>query len=191
MSLLSLVMDFVLLLALAGGMYYMMRLSRSLDNFREHREALKAVIVELGRNIDEAHRAIDELRKSSNTAADNLEDVLHDSRKMVDELKMINATGDGLASRLEKLAERARKAAQGRFEDDYDSAPSHEKTEEPYRPAHRGNVDAPAFSIQDRDVSLPEEDDWAQAPEEFSSQAERDLYNALKKNKKITGGGHF
>lgn len=190
MAQLSLIMDFVILLALGGTIYYAMRLSRSLDNFRAHREALKAVVGELTRNIDEAQRAIEGLRNASNAASGNLDGVLRDARKMAEELKMINDTSNGLAGRLEKLAERNRKVAQGMAEPssflstDYD-------LDEPHRPARSGSVDAPSFAIHDRDVGGYEEDDWGSESGDFSSQAERDLYEALQKNRKKTGGGHF
>lgn len=189
MALLSLVMDFLVLAALAGGIYYAMRLGRSLDNFRAHREALRAVVADLSKNIDEAARAIEGLRNASDAAAEDLDGSLRDARKMAEELKMINETGDGLASRLEKLAERNRRIAQDVAVPPGFTAADHE-FDEPHRPARSGSVDAPSFAIRDRDMGDYQEENWSDEPGEFSSQAEKDLYEALKKNRKA-GGGSF
>ena len=91
-ALLSLIMDFVVLAALVGTIYFAFRLSRSLDNFRKHRDEMKNLIAELTRNINDAKDAIDALKATGNIAANNMEDVLYDSRRMAEELKMINET---------------------------------------------------------------------------------------------------
>lgn len=192
MALLSLAMDFIILLALGGTIYYAMRLSRSLDGFRAHREALKSVVGELTRNIDEAQRAIEGLRNAGKNSAENLDEALRDARRMTEELKMVNATSDGLAGRLEKLAERNRKVAQGmNGPDGFVSADY--GLEDPHRPARSGNVETPSFAIQDRDMDGEESGAWEDEAGggEFSSQAERDLYEALRRNRNKTGGGHF
>ena len=192
MSMLSLIMDFFVMVALGGTIYYTMKLSKSLTNFKSSRDELKLLIQELSTNIDEAQRAIEGLKKTSNIAADNLDGVLHESKKMAAEMKFINETSDGLANRLEKLAERNRKVAENMnptvmIEPDPDY-PSH-------RPARASNVDMPSFFIQDREYGEGEEEGWtdeeqpASAHGQFSSQAEKDLYDALQKNKKKTGGG--
>lgn len=188
-QLLSLTMDFAVLMALAGAIYYTLRLSRSLNNFKAHREELRSMITELSRNIDEAHRAIEGLRKSSNVAADNLEGVLHDAKKMGEELRFINETSDGLAGRLEKLAEKNRKIAEAMPSSGGYTSSGYEDPDFPaqsYRPLSAANVDAPSFFIQDREIE--EDEDWSGEGEDFASQAEKDLYEALQKNKKKTDG---
>jgi hypothetical protein len=186
---LGLAMDFAVLMALGGAIYYTLRLSRSLDNFKAHREELRSMISALSRNIDEAQRAIEGLKKTSNIAADNLEGVLHDARKMGEELKFINETSDGLANRLEKLAEKNRKAVEG-FAPSLAAASSYEDPDFPaqsYRPSSAANVDMPSFFIQDRE-SEEEPMDWEDEGKTFASQAERELYDALQNNKKKTDG---
>ncbi len=192
MTLLSLFMDLAVMAALAGTIYYTLRLSKGLNSFKSSREDLRLLIQELSQNIDEAQRAIEGLKKTSNIAADNLDGVLHESKKMASEMKFINETSEGLANRLEKLAERNRKVAENlnpvsMREPDPDF-PSH-------RPASASNVEMPSFFIQDReyDAGTDEEEEWvdegpSQAPHQFASQAEKDLYDALQKNKKKSGG---
>lgn len=183
-ELLSLIMDFAVLAALGGTIFYVLQLSRNLNNFKSHRAELKSVILELTSNIDRAQDSIEGLKNASNAAAVDLEDVLHDSRQMLDELKMINETGNNLADRLEGLAQRNRRVAQG-----LEDAPSLEGEEyiddtPPVR--EQDNREDPSFFIQDRDF---DEGDHTQpqgehAGDTLSSQAERDLYEALMKNMK-------
>lgn len=202
MALIGMAVDFVILLALAGTIYYAMRLSRSLEGFRAHREALKGMIGELSQNVEQAQRAIEGLKNASRNGTENLDEALRDARRMAEELKMVNEASEGLAGRLEKLAERNRKAAQdmngpGEFymaDNDLDA---------PHRPARAGSVDMPSFAIHDRDAGDDYGFDAAGAADEdeegggggesgeFASQAERDLYEALRRNRRQTntGGG--
>ena len=175
MSLLSIILDFAVMTALIGTIYFAMRLSNSLNNFRAHRNEMKSLIAELSKNINDAQNAIEGLKATSNIAADNLDDVLHDSRRMAEELKMINESSNNIADRLEKLA------AGG---DAYESSSEFEE-EEYYDELEAANSDdaplePPSFFIQDREF----EDEGG----ELISEAEKDLLQALK-NKKKSGGG--
>ena len=182
-ALLSLILDFAVLLALGGTVYYVMRLSRALENFRKHRDELKGLIVELTSNIDQAQSAINGLKAASNSAANDLDDVLHDSRRMAEELKIINETSDSLAARLENVAtqKRSQMPEENEFEDEavYQDELASEDT-----------IDAPSFFIKDMDFEQDGYDDVeeGEAPDEFSSQAERELYNALRNNKRKSAG---
>jgi len=177
-AILNVVMDFVVLAALAGTIFYAMRLTKSLENFRNNRNELKELIVQLSQNIDKAQNAISGLKNASNAAADDLDGVLHDSRKMAEELKMINETSNAMAGRLEKLASDSRRAAPAQDFEEYDD-------DEMIDDTPSGNIETPSFFIQDRDL---DEDDDPEDNKTFSSQAEKDLYNALQKNKKASGG---
>ncbi len=179
-AILNVVMDFVVLAALAGTILYAMRLTRSLENFRNNRNELKELIVQLSQNIDKAQNAISGLKNASNAAADNLDGVLHDSRKMAEELKMINEASNAMAGRLEKLASNSRRAAPAPHREDNDYDNDDEMIDEEPEDSMR----APSFFIQDRDT----DDDDTAPGKSFSSQAEKDLYNALQKNKKASGG---
>ena len=170
-ALISVIMDFVVLAALGGTIFYAMRLTQSLNNFKNSRNELKDLILELTKNIDQAQNAIEGLKKASNTAADDLDGVLHDSRKMSEELKLINDTSNALAGRLEKLASEGRR-----------SAPAAPAAEEVQYDEQEDNIETPSFFIQDRDRG-----DEGEGTQEFSSQAEKDLYEALQKNKKAGG----
>jgi len=185
-TLLSLILDLAVLSALTGTIYFALRLSKSLNNFRAHRNEMKTLIAELAKNINEAQGAIAGLKATSTIAADNLDEVLHDSRRMAEELKMINETSDSLANRLEGLASQNRKAP--RPYPDLDDV-AEEYFDEPL-PANSDDVqiEPPSFFIQDRefeqDEDLPADTDQGH---EFVSQAEKELLLALK-NKKSGGG---
>ena len=185
---LSLILDFAVLTALSGTIYYALRLSKSLNNFRAHRNEMKTLIAELSKNINEAQGAIEGLKATSNIAADNLDDVLHESKKMADELKIINETSDSLANRLENLASKNRKLTQGLGTPDaydFDDSDEDEEFFDDPKPANtdREPVDPPSFFIQDRDFDDGEDGDTA-----LLSEAEKDLLEALQ-GKKSSGGG--
>lgn len=188
-ELLSLIMDFVVLIALGGTIYYAMRLSKALNNFRAHREALKGLILDLSTHIDKAQLSINNLKQTSDSAASDLDDVLHDARRMAEELKMINATGDALASRLERAAKDARNApaapasssAASQNDGYYDAnSVSDVGYEAPAR--EPSNLDMPSFFIKDADFDRGAEEEFNE--EEFTSRAERELYEALQGKKK-------
>lgn len=190
MTLLSIILDCAVMAALAGTIYFAMRLSNSLNNFRAHRNEMKTLIAELSKNINDAHSAIEGLKATSNIAADNLDDVLHDSRRMAEELKMINETGESLAGRLEKLASSARGRSGGsvrspEFEEDYYDEPQAANTDSgPDGEA----VEPPSFFIQDREFDDEETAGGNKVDEDFVSEAEKDLYKVLQGYKKSGGG---
>lgn len=171
------------MLALLGAtIFYAHRLSASLNNFRETRREFDKVMTELSRNIDDAERSITSLKAATRDTGQGLQKTLNDARGTASDLEIIIRSGEKLAHRLETLADRNRRIAQG-LEDpgEYtdDTAPAYSSqtapAEEPEIPARDR---APAFLIRDRDV----DDD--SDPQSLQSQAERDLYNALQKNRK-------
>ena len=186
-DLLSLILDFAVLSALIGTIYYALRLSKSLNNFRAHRNEMKSLIAELAKNINEAQTAIEGLKATSNIAADNLDDVLHDSRRMAEELKMINETSDSLAGRLEDLALRSSKIIRQTSPSPTYFEPDEEPEEyfEDPEPANSddGPVEPPSFFIQDREF-----DESDQEESGIMSEAEKELYDALQSQRK-TGKG--
>ncbi len=189
-TILSLVLDIAVLTALAGTIYFALRLSSSLNNFRAHRNEMKSLIAELTKNINDAQTAIEGLKATSNIAADNLEDVLHDSRRMAEELRMINETSDSLANRLEGLASQKGVLGEGSEPSYFDADEEEEFFEEP-RAANTddGPIEPPSFFIQDREFDDADGDDNTDsANETFVSEAERELLQALQGRKKSGRG---
>ncbi|MBX2834392.1 MAG: hypothetical protein KTR28_05420 [Micavibrio sp.] len=189
-QLLSLIMDVAVLLALAGTIYYALRLSRALENFKGQREQMQRTILELSSQVDSAQNAIKSLKKASDNAANDLDDVLHDSRRMAEELKIINESGNSLANRLEKLAAKTSNQAPAFREKILDD--NEPEIKRPKKEVKK-EKDAPSFFIQDtdfleRDGGLDEDgsdiDNGA-----FASRAEKELFDALQKNKQEKGTG--
>ena len=173
-ELLSTVLDVAVMVALIGTIYFALRLSKSLNNFRAHRNEMKSIIAELSKNINEAQSAIEGLKATSNIAADNLDDVLHDSRRMAEELKLINETSESLAKRLEGVASKSthhERSSEIEEEEYYDEMEAANTDERPPKP--------PSFFIQDREF---DEGHHSEAEDDFISEAERELLQALKQN---------
>ena len=55
-QILGLVLDIAVLIALGFTIFYCLKLSRSMNNFRQHRQEMAALIADLSKNIDEALR---------------------------------------------------------------------------------------------------------------------------------------
>ena len=180
MNALSLILDVAVLAALAGTIYYAQRLSRSLTNFRAHRNEMKTLIAELAKNINDAQDAIDGLKATSNKAADNLDDVLHDSRRMGEELKLINETSESLANRLEGLASKSSQnyTPDTALEEEYFDEPLAANTD---NDSAGEVIEPPSFFIRDQEFEADDE------TEEFISEAEKELMEALKGGKKNRG----
>jgi hypothetical protein len=188
MELLGLVLDVVILVCLALTIFYALKLSKSLNNFRSYRADFEHLLDELTRNMEDAQRAIHNLRIASGDAGKNLQKILNESKSMADELQIINESANKQAERLEKLLGNASKrTATGKAydEDVFKERPVTKKPKETILPSS-------TFSIQDRDFGSAEEDSWEDEgealPDELQSQAERELYKALQKNKGKASG---
>lgn len=186
----SLVMDVIVLAALAVTIYYSVRLSRSLNAFRQYRQEFSNVLGQLSHNIDQANSAILGMKEASRSSGEHLQELVDQARLLADELNLINQASDSLAGRLELLAEKNRKVAKGQ---DVANDEAFEKKSKAGK--RNGSSDAAAglraeeksFFIQDRDyeddapLAMPE--DEGGIPDTLHSQAERELYKALHKNK--------
>ena len=199
---LSLMMDIAVLLALAVTIFYAVRLSNSLNAFKSHRAEFENLMTKLASDIENAYRAIDALKEASEQMGQELQESLSDSQYMIDELRQVNEAGDSLAQRLEQLALKGRQiyapseapATVDDFSDAQDvdevsEMPSWQSTlsvkmrdDEAASTAPNGAESAAGlFSIRDPDYERGGADT---APEtEFSSQAEKELYEALQRRK--------
>lgn len=173
----SLVMDIILLACLGVTIFYAVRLSRSLNNFKTYRQEFLKLIGDLSRNIDKAENAIQGMKKTSADTGEHLQELIDESKLLAEELRLINDAGNNLAGRLENLAEQNSKIARGEGGDMNGAAqPQSKKQKE-------------AFFIQDREFEAEEEnEEWAMdeagVSGELQSKAEKELYEALQKNRK-------
>ncbi len=193
-SLLSVVLDIVVLIGLGVTVFYCIRLSKALNNFRKYRQEFNTLVGELGKNIDHAHDAIANLKNSSFEAGEDLQKVVNNARKLTDELQLMHDMGNALANRLERMSDTSHRKMSEKPDFGLDDIK---------RPANKGGAapksapsksrkeaDKPSFFIQDRDFDKGDlrEDDEVMTrdldDDGFDSQAERELYEALMKNAK-------
>ena len=205
---LSLVIDVAVLCGLGATIFFAIRLSNALSAFRQHRQDFDRLMTELSQSIKGAYTAIDALKESGDKTGDALQKRVSEAQYLLDELQLMNETGDNLAARLEGLAgQAARKYGVS------GAAPEGKKRQEPVDvPAAAGGQSSPLdqkmqnwqdtlkketgsksaasareFVIQDRDFDMgekPVSNDPNAAPQSFKSQAERELYEALKSKTK-------
>ena len=177
-------MDIAILALLAATVFLAFRLSLSLRTFKESRFEMEGLVNRLSANIDQAEKAIHGMQNGAKKAGIELDEVISDAKRLRDELKIMNESGNGLATRLENIAVRNRelvdqiessapqkaepirynielpRALQGEFEDDLDQE----------------------FAIRDRDLGI--EDEFADDDDvSLQSQAERELFEALQNSK--------
>ncbi len=190
--LLSIILDIVVLVFLGMTIYYAMRLSKSLNNFRVQRDEMKNIVVALSKNIDQANSAIVGLKAAGNSSGEKLQERINESVALADELQLMNETGNNLARRLENLAEGSSSRYTGHAPDDLKRVAT---------PDNSDDVSDSPFLIQDRDFEQPFEEEETSAwgdedidsdvPADLQSRAERELFQALQQNlkRKSSDGG--
>lgn len=206
------ILDIVIMILLAATVFYAARLSMVMKTFRDGKHDLQRLIRDLAQHIDHAEEAAQGLRYSAETSGKKLQDVVNEARFLSDELRFMNESGDNLAARLEKLAERNRELVDllegaggiGKMKVSPKEPPPvaarpRPQTAEPI-PEKPDRIEKseegafPSFFIRDKDFedvaeSSPEES-WADGDDDktFRSQAERELYEALKKKPRKHAG---
>jgi hypothetical protein len=177
---LSIMLDIAVLVALGFTIFFCFKLSRSMASFRQHRQDMGKLIDRLSKNIDEALRAIDGLKMAGDRSGRELQKIINDSKMMAEELQIINESANNIATRLEKLAENGSVAPQGA------AIPRNIQATPARKPAI---TDRPAFFIHDRDYSdqSPTAGEEEDVPEHLQSQAEKELFAALRKKPSSRG----
>tara|TARA_B100000780_G_scaffold275943_1_gene243586 strand:+ start:1504 stop:2115 length:612 start_codon:yes stop_codon:yes gene_type:complete len=199
-GLLSIALDCVVLIGLGVTIFYCIKLSKALNNFRKYRQEFNTLVGELGKNIEHAQDAIANLKNSSFEAGEDLQKVVNNARKLTDELQLMHDMGNSLANRLERISDSSRQKMPEKSDFDLSEKRANftEGKKQRGKPGassvtrHEDNkrADAPSFFIQDRDFEQEEkyEDDEVMTrdldDDGFDSQAERELYEALMKNTK-------
>lgn len=185
---LSLVLDILVLVGLGFTIYYCIRLSKSLNNFRQYRQEFNVLLQELSNNITKAQDAIANLKDSSFEAGEDLQKVINNSRNLADELQLMNDMGNALANRLERLSDQG--GSQTKASDDQSKNGRSTKNGKSVNGKGAKKEAVPKFFIQDREFdddgldAFAEDDMDLDDASEFQSQAERELFEALQKNNK-------
>ena len=169
---LSLFIDVLVMTGLVATIYFVLKLSKSLDNFRSHRSEFEALMEELNKNIEHAYETLASLKETSMRSGGDIKQQIEEAKALSDELKIMNQSGNSLANRLEDLSSSA-------------AAPSAAKEYSPYGDEggafEDDDLGGPSFNIQDRELDGPATDAGGK---EFQSQAEKELFEALQRNKK-------
>ncbi len=199
----SIILDGLVILLLAGTIFYAARLSLHIKVFRDSRKDLEKLIGELSTSIEKAERAIGGLRENAKESGRDLQSLINEGQALSEELQIMNQSGNSLAGKLEKLADKnvrtskapgrsAGKSSRGAA--GFDLPPREKKNPVPNRPLS-------GFAIHDSEFENDSEDDMDEeglmggdyeedsSPDKFSSRAERELYEALSKKTRTGAGG--
>ena len=201
LEVLPMIMDAMIICLLSGTIFFAARLSHHIKVFRESREEMESLLNSLSSQITIADQAIDGLRANARESGRDLQQVINEAKALSEELQIMSQSGDRLASRIEKLAgqpsaPRMAVPSESEIDEHYSSAPA------PSSSANT-NQEKPFSGFAIRDPEFEEDlpahmDEQGLMPgdyetdvdEQLISQAEQDLYQALKsKGKAKTGAG--
>lgn len=104
----SLLLDGLILVFLCVTIFYAARLSLFMKSFREGRSDMQRLIRDLSATIDKAEMSVAVMKDNAGEAEGGLREIINQAKFLSDELRFMNETGDSLADRLEKLADRNR-----------------------------------------------------------------------------------
>lgn len=104
----GLLLDGLILVFLSVTIFYAARLSLFLKSFREGKNGMQLLIRDLSLTVDKAEESIQNMKLHALETEDELREVINEAKFLSDELRFMNETGDSLANRLEKLADRNR-----------------------------------------------------------------------------------
>lgn len=168
----SMILNGVMIVLLGATILYAIRLSSHLKTFRDSRKDFDRLVRDLGGQIEKADIAIAGLKQAAKDNGRNLQDKIDAAKALSDELQLMVESGDSIASRIEKQAEK-------RVDIGKPAAAVPRKSAPP-------KAAESAFSIRDIEFDTPERDgdeDFS-AGENMQSRAERDLYDAMRKRGK-------
>ena len=104
----GLLLDGLILVFLSVTIFYAARLSLFLKSFREGRDGMQLLIRDLSDTVDKADQSIQTMKVHAQETEAELTSIINEAKFLSDELRFMNETGDSLADRLEKLANRNR-----------------------------------------------------------------------------------
>lgn len=184
----AIILDGIIILLLAGTMFFAYHLSSHLRTFRNSKNDLGNLVQTLSNNIDKAQIAIRNLDEATHNNGRELQEIIDEARNLSDELQFMTEAGNNLANRLEKLSENKGKAAETERMRDL---PSFEENADDPLLEGTDDEDLP-FLIRDPEFEEEAMGQAAEPMEDFSkgenvqlkSRAEKELYQALQKKRK-------
>ncbi len=179
-SLLSLVMNGIIIVLLGATIVYAQKLSTHIRVFRDSRKDLDKLIRDLGQQIEKADATVSAMKAAARDSGKDLQRRIDEARGLSEELQLVAESANNLASRLEKGAERPKPSVRA------------VKQPEPARREKGRETPVPAFAIRDPEFGRDEEeqgmDETAMQSGRLQSRAERELYEALLKRRKGDAG---
>ena len=97
-------MDLVIGGLLAATLFFAIRLSRQLADFRAGRADLDRLVKDLGKQVDDAQDAIQSLKETARASGKALQDRIDSARNYSEELQIVSESANSLAGRLERGA---------------------------------------------------------------------------------------
>jgi hypothetical protein len=177
----ALVVNLVVMILLAGTIYFCWKLQDQLARFRNNRQEMDRLVRDLNAAVERAQSSIGNLRETAKTSGDDLQRIMNKATGLSDELQLMTESANNMATRLENASSRNRS-------DDNLPSPRSVPKKEDSEPHFGFSIRDPEFdgSVErDDGVSSPTtpEDDW-NGVEHLQSRAEQDLFRALQKAKK-------
>ena len=194
----GIVIDLAIIVVMGLAVFYAVRLNRSLARARDGRAELIQLIASLSEALARADIAVKSMKSTATEYELSLQKHMAVSQALIEELGIINDTGNGIANRLERLAPQARAGAREAAYENEPPAPSTNRGSLPPLRAERlGDVKrqpaaaaptaaAPAATQAKAEpnpaiVSLATRTAGGGNPEEKPrSRAERELFDALE-----------
>lgn len=124
-----LILDLLLIALLGATITYCVRLNRKLAVMREAQAELHQVAAEFDQAIVRSRLGIEELKKASQDAKAELKNELEIAKPLIEELKLVNASGSRIADRIQDNVSSkptASSEAKARPNDIIDDEPSEE-----------------------------------------------------------------
>lgn len=97
-------MDILVLLALGGTMYFLRRVSGSIQVIREGKTELQQLLQQMNLHISNAQHAIESMNRMADEKGKTIQKSIDNANAAIDELQFIQRAADNVAQRLEKLA---------------------------------------------------------------------------------------
>lgn len=199
-TVLPMILDALIIMLLAGTIYYAARLTQHIKAFRESRNSMDKLLADLSGQILRAESAIAGLRENARQGGRDLQEKINEAQALREELQIMSQAGERLAGRLEKAIDSSpkpsvtpeieflqapRRRTRARPAPEREEAPA-SKTPEPMA---RFAIRDPEFDEgMDADGLMPGDYEDEEDTGEFESLAEKELYEALRKRKTEAGG---
>lgn len=177
-ALFSLLINGIVIVLLGATIVYAARLSKHLKTFRDSRKDFDRLVRDLSAQITKADDAVAALKQTARDNGRNLQEKIDAARALSDELQLMVESGDNIASRIEKQADRGRGDKQAKI-------PSL-----PAKPKKIPEKPESAFAIRDTEFENGEADmpDDLGSDDSTQSRAERELYDAMRKHGRSGAG---